>query len=81
VVAVAAATAEVAPGGKRVRGGRERARSFPRSGNPVAVMREREGQGLDTADELWGSLVSFSRFRRGIVRRRMAELIVGVISW
>jgi hypothetical protein len=48
---------------------------------PVAVMREREGQDLDTADELWGSLVSFSRFRRAIVRRRTVELIVGVISW
>ena len=48
---------------------------------PVAVMREREGEGLDTADELWGSLVSFSRFRRAIVRRRMVELIAGVISW
>ena len=59
------------PGGKRVRGGRE----------PVAVIREREGQGLDTADELWGSLVSFSRFRWAIVRCRMVELIVGVISW
>jgi hypothetical protein len=44
------------------------------SREPVAVIREREGQGLDTADELWG-------FRRAIVRRRMFELIVGVISW
>ena len=40
-----------------------------------------EGQGLDTADELWGSLVSFSRFRWAMVRRRMVELIVGAISW
>jgi hypothetical protein len=40
-----------------------------------------EGQGLDTADELWGSLVSFSRFRWAMVRCRMVELIVGTISW
>ena len=31
----------------------------------VAVMQGREGAGLGTVDELWGSLVSFSRFRRG----------------
>jgi hypothetical protein len=42
------------------------------SGEPVAVMREREGWGLDTADELWG-------FRRAIVRCRMVELIVEVL--
>jgi hypothetical protein len=69
---VVAAAAEA--GSLEVRGSEE-------AENPVAVIREREGQGLDTADELWGSLVSFSRFRRAIVRCRMVELIVGVISW
>jgi hypothetical protein len=43
------------------------------SGEPVAVIRECEGQGLDTADELWG-------FRRAIVRRRMFELIAGLLA-
>lgn len=32
------------------------------------------------AKELWGSLVSFYRFRRGIVRRRMVELMLGLLA-
>ena len=47
----------------------------------VAVVQRREGAGLDAADELWRSLVSFSGLDGVIVRRRMVELNVGVISW
>jgi hypothetical protein len=55
VVAVAAAAAEA--GSLEVRGSEE--------AEPVAVMRECEGHGLDKADELWGSLVSFSPVSTG----------------
>jgi hypothetical protein len=38
-------------------------------------------EGLETADESCGGLFRFPGFDGAIVRRRMVELIVGVISW
>ena len=46
----------------------------------AAVAGEAVMMASDVADE-WESLVSFPSFDGGIVRRRMVELIVGVISW
>ncbi len=79
VVAVAAAAAEAAP--RRYEGPR-RQRASPSSPRSEVSCGNTKGQGLDTADDLWGSLLSSSQFRRGHSEtHRMVELIVGIISW
>lgn len=85
-MAVAVEAVVMAPGGRNEGTEAESELDFSRAvgiGCPQESLLQScrdEGAGLDVADER-GSLVSFSRFRRGIVRRRMVELIVGVISW